>query len=259
MHPTRSILKRIFAITQHLSPNANKRIVIACFPKTASTFLRNVISELTGYKTEEFCLGYERNEQNIYLPTLIDHSFKPIVNHMHVQATGNNLEHMNMARIKPIILVRDIFDTAISLRDHLVKTPRIPMAYIDRKFATFSIERQLDMVVDMCMPWFFSFYVSWYRANKSGAINAYWTTYEQLIADKIGTIEHILECYNIPISRHKIVDAINTIESDKQRSNKNIGKRGRGKSTLSDDQRSRIIRLATYYPDVDFSLIGIDT
>lgn len=258
MHPTRSILKRIFALTNKLSTNSDKRIVIACFPKSASTFLRNVVSELSGYQTKEFCLGYDRNEQNIDFPTLIDHSFKPIVNHMHVQATSNNIHHMHLARISPIVLVRNIFDTAVSLRDHLIKTPRIPMAYVDRRFKELPNEMQLDMVVDMCIPWFFSFYVSWYRAQESGLLNTYWMSYEELISDKLQSIKKVTNYYKINVTDDEIETAVNTIESDKKRSNINVGKRGRGKQGLNEEQRGRIIRLARYYPDVDFTRIGIE-
>jgi hypothetical protein len=217
MHPTLSLLKRAHAVTRKLSPHANKRIIIACFPKSASTFLRNVIGEITGYTTNEFCVAYERNEQDLYLPTLIDHAFTPVANH----------------------------------------SPFFSMAYVDDSFAQLPPEEQLDMVIDLCMPWFISFYVSWYKVRQDNLLDTYWLTYEKLTDDKPAAVADICRFYGIETDRATIDKAIATIEGNKKKSNLNVGVKGRGKAQLTDVQKQKIIKMASYYKDVDFSLIGI--
>nr|WP_321514105.1 sulfotransferase domain-containing protein [uncultured Pseudodesulfovibrio sp.] len=258
MHPTLSFLKRAHAVTKMISPQSSKRIIIACFPKSASTFLRNVISGISGYATEELCVGYDRNEQDLYLPTVIDHAFTPVVNHMHMWAREHNIGIMKSAGITPVVLVRNIFDTAVSMKDHLANhSPLFSMAYVDNTFASMPPEEQQDMVVDMCIPWFISFYVSWYKAQQQNLLNTYWLTYEQLIDDKETTVANICDFYSVEHNPESIRNAIATVENNKKRSNRNVGVQGRGKTQLTDIQRQKIIKMASYYKDVDFSLIGI--
>jgi len=258
MHPTLSLLKRAHAVTRKISPHANKRIIIACFPKSASTFLRNVIGEITGYTTNEFCVAYERNEQDLYLPTLIDHAFTPVVNHMHMQARGNNVAIMQISGIRPTVLVRNIFDTTVSMANHLANhSPFFSMAYVDDSFAQLPPEEQLDMVIALCMPWFISFYVSWYKVRQDNLLDTYWLTYEKLTDDKPAAVADICRFYGIETDRATIEKAIETIQGNKEKSNLNVGVKGRGKAQLTDAQKQKIIKMTSYYKDVDFSLIGI--
>jgi hypothetical protein len=41
-------------------------------PKSGSTFTRRVLSEATGYEYVDLSYAYERTEQDLYLPKVID-------------------------------------------------------------------------------------------------------------------------------------------------------------------------------------------
>src|SRR6266478_1063590 len=56
-----------------------------------------------------------------------------------------------------------------------------------------SDERLLDMIIDLAVPWFVNFYVSWYRLCEQRAVDALWVTYEQLFAEKEKTLRQVLE------------------------------------------------------------------
>jgi len=59
--------------------------------KTASTFLQNVIAEISGFSTRELCVGHLRNGQDFSLTALADTAFMNIATHMHIRATDENV------------------------------------------------------------------------------------------------------------------------------------------------------------------------
>ena len=110
-------------------------VFIASMPKSGSTFMARVMEQLTGYPYVALTYGYERDEQNLYLPTLIDTFGRGSVTHQHVRATGPNLELMREFKVRPVILTRNLFDVVISIRDHLLSEgPEFPTFYCDNEF-----------------------------------------------------------------------------------------------------------------------------
>jgi hypothetical protein len=93
-------------------------VFVAAMPKSASTFLATCLAEITGFA--RFFLGQNYlAEQDIYMPRLIDAWSMDIVCQQHVRAVRPNLELMAEFSIRPVVLVRDIGDAVVSLRDHL--------------------------------------------------------------------------------------------------------------------------------------------
>ena len=257
MHLSTSLLKRNISISDMLAPK--QRIIIACMPKSASSFLQNVIAEISGYSTIPICGEQGRNEQDINLSELANNAFKNIVNHLHVRGSNNNIKLMNFAKIRPTVLVRNIFDVTVSMRDHIAKNSLIwPMTYYDTSFYELDKSDQYDMVIDLSIPWFVSFYVSWYKAMERNEIPAYWLSYEDIMNDKGGAIEALCRYYKIETCSRNIEAAITTIEGDRRLSNFNVGKKGRGSRELSEGQKQRILKLFRYYPEIDFSRIGVE-
>ena len=68
--------------TKRLFTKRRDCLFVTCFPKSGSTFLVSVLAETTGY-VRQF-LGYDHlNEQDLYLPNLIDAYNMNIVCHQH--------------------------------------------------------------------------------------------------------------------------------------------------------------------------------
>ncbi|WP_027176124.1 sulfotransferase domain-containing protein [Desulfovibrio aminophilus] len=258
MHLTKSLLKRLFFLTKTLSPHASERVIIACFPKSASTFLRNVMAEITGYATEEICVGVRNEEQDIYLPTLIDKAFTGISSRMHMRAKDENVRLMRMCGLKPVVLVRNIFDITASLVDHCSHTPIFGIQYMGDYYNSQLKERQADMIIDICLPWYFTFFSSWVQVQQSGALDTYWLSYEEMMADKTAAASGVCAFYGIKAGDEAIQAAVAAVGGDRVRSGINVGITGRGKTLLSEEQRRRILKMASYYPNIDFSRIGLD-
>jgi hypothetical protein len=228
------------------------KILVTCFPKSGSTFLSTLIGNLPGFSSVLYTPAYGRREQELS-EAEIEHSCRisrQQVAQVHVRASEYTLDIIDKYSIRPIVLVRDIYDTAVSLAEHVANEPIMPMAYFDESIAARSFEDRLSAVVDLAMPWYFNFYVSWRRARPNAIV-----TYEDLI---LGDAERQTKYFNSIGLATNIADVRSAIEKVRSLDTRfNVGKSGRGIRAIGTRHRRQIERLASYYPDEDFSHIGI--
>ena len=230
-------------------------LLVTCFPKSGSTFLVSALAESTGY-IRQF-LGYDHlNEQDLYLPSLIDTYNMNIVCHQHTRATAPNLALVTEFGIQPIVLVRNIFDCLVSLRDHLGReSQRTPIFNASDEFLAKPQSDQFDELIDLVLPWYVNFFMSWKKAE-TGGMELLWITYEDMMTDKAGTVRRVLDFYGTTQFIDRVDSAISrVVKGPDTRFNKGVS--GRGEEQLSADQRRRITDRFRHYPDVDFSSIGI--
>jgi hypothetical protein len=246
-----SYLKKVLFFKSH------ECIVIACMPKSGSTFLSSALSKLVGSKTYFFpTYGGGRNEQNFYPPALIDIYGKKSVSQIHLKATEANLRLIEKFSVKPIILVRNIFDVVISLRDHFHnESTSVPFVWANDKFFELDESVQLDFIIELAIPWYINFYVSWFAVYKEGIVNPIWLTYEEVITDPKVKLRFIMDSYSIKKSDEEIENALQQVGRKKVRFNKGVS--GRGYQMLTETQIQRIKDFTRFYPWVDFSKIGI--
>jgi hypothetical protein len=237
-----------------------KYLVLAAMPKSGSTFLSHTLCALTGYRHYYLACAYDNIEQEIYLPRVIDGFGSGRVVQQHFKANRPNLDVLNRFDIKPVVVVRNIFDLVASIRDHLVteRLDNLPSVYPSGDFLNFSSSRQLDFVIDMVVPWYITYYVSWYQAEKQKEIRFLWVTYEELVADWGAGIRRVLDFSGIQKPYAAIAGAIEATRAEpKERTRLNVGVPGRADTLLSSSQRERIVHLTQYYPNVDFTRMGI--
>lgn len=249
-------LKRNVDISRLINPDRHNHILIACMPKSGSTFLGRALMESTEYMFFFLSYGGGRNEQDLDLPRVVRSMDFDTVTQQHLRATEPNLEILNTFSINPVILVRNLFDVLVSLRDYADRRfPSGPVVYLTEEFYRMNPENQLDMLIDLAAPWYIHFYVSWYKACQKGSCEALWVTYEELIKDKPRILKRILDFYGLDLPKQKLCEAVKRSEKKFTRMNKGVS--GRGREMLSEDQKERICQMTQYYPKVDFSRIGI--
>jgi hypothetical protein len=226
-------------------------------PKTGSTFLTNTLSELTGFEKYGLSFRFRNNEQELYLPHLIDTYSRGIDTQQHVRANESTLQLLESFNIRPVILVRNLFDIIVSLYDHLHKDSlEMPMFLVNDQFYSLgNAKKRYDFIIEMGLPWYFSFYVSWYYACQHSRIKALWVTYEEVMRDKVAALKSIIDFYGIEKTDDEIRLSIERSSRGNIRLNKGIS--GRGKSELTKEQQGKIIKYTKYYPGIDFSKIGI--
>jgi hypothetical protein len=234
-------------------------IFVACMPKSGSTFLTRTMSRITGFEHARLTYEFERNEQELYLPKLVDTYGKSIITQQHVRATGPNLELFNRFGIRPVILVRNLFDAIVSIRDYLHRegVQYFPSLYATDHFLTLPDEEQFDFLITFAAPWYFNFYASWFDARRDDRIETLWLTYEELVADWVAGIEKVLAFYGLGRPRDEIAAAVEAMTDDPGRVRLNMGVAGRGSTLLTEAQRARLAEMATFYPWVDFGPIGL--
>lgn len=235
-------------------------LLIACMPKSGSTFLKTALEFATGYGNAVLTSAFERTEQELYLPRLIEHSARPTVTQQHVRATAENLRLMCRFRIRPVILVRDLADVIVSIRDYLLEEgeANFPSLYATGYFRELNEQEQFDFLIAFAMPWYFNFYVSWNDATMSGQVDALWLRYEDLREDWHSGIRSVLSHQGITTSDDDIDAAIAAAYGKGKRATRfNQGVQGRGRTALNDRQRDQLEHMASFYPWVDFTWLGL--
>jgi len=203
----------------------SRGFLIACMPKSGSTFLSELVASLPGFRREHLVPSYNRREQELseeeiarafvgthhirraYMDGVVTAPCLPrgFVAQHHVRHNDETQLLIDTYGLVPIVLVRNLFDVVVSLRDHLVKSSvYTPAAFVDEDFENLPEERQHDFLIDLAMPWYIHFYVSWWKAE-----NKLLVTYEDLVEDP------------------------------------------------AREMRERIQKFCSYYPEVDFGPVGV--
>ena len=237
-------------------------VVVTAAPKSGSTFLANTLRAITRLRSFRLCAAYSTNEHDLYLPALCLMNRYGCVSQLHIKGSFHNAALMRTFGIRPIILVRRIDDIVVRLQHDLKTKAQRPtigtgqegysFVWQDRCTRDLSDERRLDLVVDLAVPWFVNFYVSWYRLCEQGAVEALWLTYEEMIADAEGTVRKALAFLGLdadaPIPAAVLERKYPTFRD---------GRVGQGASALTALQRERLRERFAYYPDVDFGRYGL--
>lgn len=233
-----------------------KHIFIACVPKSASTFLKNVLAHVTGYRELFTVYAAGQAEHEIYLPTLREMAHANTVTQQHCRASDANIHLMQGFGIRPVVLVRNIFDSVMSLLD-FYNRGAFQTSYFRADWPALNEDTKIDLLIENVIPWYFQFVASWDLAEQQKRIELQWLNYEELVADKAAAVLKVLEFYGLGAPRHGVEERIKQIESEEYKIRFNKGVTGRGKLGLNQQQQDQIRRLARYHPSTDFSRIGL--
>ncbi|MCA9024523.1 MAG: sulfotransferase domain-containing protein [Planctomycetaceae bacterium] len=216
----------------HKFPTTSSHVLIACFPKSGSTYLCKVLADLTGMQRTNFMQARTHGwyvEQDLYEPTLKALRRSPAIVHQHLKGTPPNLFLLAEYKVRPLILVRNIADTLLSLHDHLDREgPAVPTGYVPRHYFDLDFDSRLMSLIRMHLPWYFNFLAAWQDATSE--IDQKWLSYEQLFADRVGTVRDVCEYFGIAATELEIQSSLDRLDADANATRKNIGKAGRGAS-----------------------------
>jgi hypothetical protein len=88
-------------------------LLIACQPKSGSTFLKNILCEATGFRDTYLFHAAELSTQELFYPVLLEFADVPTVTHQHCRATEANLQMMQAFGMRAVVLVRNLFDDVL--------------------------------------------------------------------------------------------------------------------------------------------------
>ena len=242
--------------TEITSEQLGRHLFIACVPKTASTFLKNLLVSLTGYRDLFTVYAAGQSEHEIYLPSLRESAHLDTVTQQHCRASDANVHLMQAFGIRPVVLVRNIFDSVMSLLD-FYNQGAFQTSYFRGEWPLLDEETKIDLLIENVIPWYFQFLASWELAERQKRLEVYWLSYEDLVGDKPSSVLKVLEFYGLGAARRGVEQRIKELESEGRKIRFNKGVTGRGRSGLNDRQKEQIRRLTRYYPSTDFGRIGL--
>lgn len=215
-------------------------LLIACFPKSGSTYLSKVLQAATGLRDDYIAEFGPQNEQDIVRRKL-KRLWRRSVLQQHVKGTRTNVELMNTYGVRPVVQTRSLYDVVISLYDHFERDNNsLPCGHVATEYWHMEFQERLDYLIAVHLPWYFNFYMSWRDAAHQ--IEILPLTYEALFDDQVSRLTEVLNFYHFHPTPQQVRAAIASIPSEKTRFN--VGVTGRGLRLLTRRHQQAIQRQA---------------
>jgi Sulfotransferase domain len=219
-------------------------ILVACMPKSGSTYLATVLSKYEGFRAVNLVPAFQRREQELceILLARYNHRGSYVAQH-HIRNSEWTQQLIRQFRLSPVVLVRNLADVVVSLRDHIRREALSPMAFFTESHIA-SVDADLEeTIVRLAIPWYLNFYASW--RESSGAL---FVSYEDLIQNSEATIKCILEYANVPSDSIGIRRALDSCKTTEYRMN--VGITGRGK-LITPNTMQALRGLINQYPQFE--------
>ena len=221
-----------------------KYVLVACQPKSASTYLTRSLANLPGCRTASFVPGYDRREQEICETRLKRYRFrwnKAIIAQHHVRYSKPTAKLIDKYNIATVVLFRCYYDSIISIRDHIRNESVIsPMGYLDETHCKLPNEELEDMIARIMIPWYIDFYMTWRETKGVCFVN-----YDELIGKPLETQKRVVEFTGLEFSDETIRHAFSLPKGKETRLNKGVSGRGQN---LSKQTKQYVIDLLNLYP-----------
>jgi hypothetical protein len=244
-------------IAGRVSPHRKHAWLVAA-PKSGSTWFTNMLIQLLGWQPHMLTAAWDRREQEIDVRRMLEFPSADLFSiQQHCRFSQPTCDFIKRFHVQIILQGRNLWDSVVSLRDHFLReSTATPVCYVDEGFLREPPDRQLDAVIDLAVPWYLNFYASWFTARHKGEVGFLWVDYELLSRDPAGQLRRTIEYLGLSRCDEEIQAALDHAVGAVTRLN--VGRAGRGADLLSPEQKQRISRLRTYYPQVDFSPIGLE-
>ena len=237
-------------------------LVLAAAPKTASTWLANLLSNLTHFPYINLSYAFLQNEHDLYPPAMLAYNQSGAVSQLHMKGTLPTARLLQFFDSRPIVMFRRLDDVVASLYDQFENTAYLDspnsfsFACVDANYATLDSDQKVKFITRMMLPWFVQHYHSWKRLEFGGEINPVWLSYDDVTQDTKSSVYMILEGNTMLYDEQQLDQVIGIMQSNKTRVTKfNRGIAGRGKNILTKHDIDDIIALTKFYPNTDFSHI----
>jgi len=221
--------------------------VIACLPKSGSTYLMRLLCEATGMVRQIPIVDAEDTEHVLDSLALERLRYKNGIVQQHLRATRRHLKLLAVHRLKPVVLTRSLSDIVVSLNDHFERESRFfPTGFVPQDFLDWPETRRLDFIIETHLQWMLHFVLSWQEA--SDTISIHFLTYEQLVSDTPGTLAALADFWDLRQMDSVCIErAIQTVLGQPDKTRFNRGHVGRGQR-LTADQLARIKQLVDQFP-----------
>lgn len=255
-------------------------VLVACLPKSASTFITNSLLKAlevkpamlmaSSFSTQvAYSMGITLREQETDELALIQNgnNGKGYVAQHHVRCTPYLCQQLELYNIRPIVTYRNIFDSLVSLdemlcsvrQDHETWRDGNAMYFTDgmpQDYRNLDVETRLMLLADRQLAWYLQFFISWKRCAQMGLVEPLWVSYERdFLGDKQPLAERMAGFIGREfVDSEKLAVCLSERKSvGEARFNKGVS--GRGKQ-LPDGIKDKILRsVEPYCREIDLSEI----
>jgi hypothetical protein len=239
-------------IASRISSRNKPHILIACMPKSGSTFFSNALAECPGFRNVALVPAYGQREQELCKIQLSRHNGRSYVAQHHVRNSDWTQQLISKYGITPVVLVRNLADAAISLRDHIRKeSPETAMAFFTNEHLNMNDADLEAAVVRLALPWYLNFYAGWRNDP-----NALFLNYDEMIVDPAAAMAKVLKRAGVEASPESLRKALEQAKGKKHRFN--VGIPGRG-SALSPQAAKSLRDLLDSYPTLKADPLFVQT
>lgn len=233
-----------------------RTILVACMPKSGSSWLVNAVHVLSGYDVAALSNAYIENDQDLFLPAVMEHAAKDKVVHQHCRATAPTLHLAQAYGMTPVVLVRNLADTLVSMRDFW-EVGAVRNSFLYGDWDALDADAKHDALIRHLGPWYIQFYVSWKLAEREGQVAPHWVRYEDMIADKPGTLRGVADFCGLSVTDADVGSAVAATDGDRTKTRFNKGVAGRGAEAFTQVQIDALRDLTRPFPSIDFSPLGL--
>jgi Sulfotransferase domain/Protein of unknown function (DUF1232) len=218
-------------------------ILIACMPKSGSTFLSDVIGQCPGLRRAILTPSAGRREQEIDEQLLRKLDRVSFVAQHHVRNSDWTSEMCRSYRVTPIVLVRNLLDVVVSMRDHMRRESAVfPQFFADARHAALDDASLEQMIARLALPWYLNFYMSWRETP-----GAMMVAYEDLTTAPAEVIGDVLAFAGANVAAEDVDEAIARVGA-RESSRLNVGVSSRG-AHLRPETIQTILDLIDLYPE----------
>lgn len=229
-------------VARHLR-RKKPHILITCMPKSGSTFLSNTLASYPGVSRRKLLPTYGAREQELCELRLCLYNGTTYVAQQHLRNSEWTEEMIRRYGLSTVVLVRDLLDCVASIRDHIRQTKNFgALIALPAHFETMTDEELENLIVQMAMPWYISFYKSW--QNTPGVLHV---NYADVSTNPAKTVGEILDYAGIEKTDAHVEKALQDVQGKRTRFNKGVAGRGRDVSASAQEKLRDMVQ---HYPEI---------
>lgn len=229
-------------------------ILIACLPKSGSTFIANSLVNITNFEFIQFQSRRATNDHNIDPNILYFNLNKSTITQLHLKPNLLNKELLLESNIKVVFLYRGVLDSLRSLNNHILnENDQWFMFTASEDYKYWSTQKQFDFLIDMVLPWYINFLSSWKIELELQDVKILEIDYDDFKVNNLNTIKKILQFYNLNYSDEKIEKGIGMSYENKSKlrfNEKSITE----KYEFTENQKIEVKRKINYYSKLSLKL-----
>ena len=205
-------------------------IFLAAFQRTGSTHLAISLCRLLNYRLAstihiyggDDSHGISENAARVLFPLPAQ------VFHQHTQATTGSIVLLDAYGLRPVVMMRSMLDSMVSLRESLNKGPQWIGIYVPKCWDDMPEEEQYDWLARNASSWYFTFYASW----ASSRLDRLTLWYDEFYADQPAGIKRVLSHVGLDELGAVTDEAILKCTERHADGRFNVGVSGRGRKTI---------------------------